>query len=75
MGGVSSSLRADLPKLVTQLWDSEPASKVGFDKLSAPRRHPRPQQGVHQSELQRAPGAGHVCTSAVSLWQLEANKR
>lgn len=34
--GVSSSLRADLPKLVTQLWDSKPASKVYFDRLSAP---------------------------------------
>lgn len=50
--GVSSSLRVDLPKLVTQLWDSKPASKVCFDRLSAP---PPPQQSIHQSGPQHAP--------------------
>ncbi len=50
--GSSGSLRADLPKLVTQLWDSEPASKVCFDRLSAP---PPPQQSIHQSRPRRAP--------------------
>lgn len=38
---VSGSLRANLPKLVTQLWDSEPASKVQFDRPSPPP-HPHP---------------------------------
>lgn len=33
-----------------------------------PTEHPSIQAAV-------CPGAGHVCTSAVSLWQLEANKR
>lgn len=40
--GMRSSLRADLPKLVTHLWDSEPASKVCFDRLSAPHHSPHP---------------------------------
>lgn len=70
--GRAAVWEADLPKLVTQLWDSELASKVCFDRLSSttptPAQHPSIRAAV-------CPRAGHVCTSTVSLWQLEANKR
>ena len=52
----SGIVRADLPKLVTQLRDSRQASKVCFDRLSAPPHPPTPpQQSIHQSRPQFAP--------------------
>lgn len=44
-----------------------------WQAVSAPH-HPTPTE--HPSiQATACPGAGHVCTSTVSLWQLEANKR
>lgn len=47
--GASCSLRADLPKLVTQFWDSKPTSKVCFDRLST---------SPHPSRASINPGRG-----------------
>lgn len=54
--------------------NSGTASQPPKSALTGCQHHPTPAE--HPSiQAAACPGAGHVCTSTVSLWQLEANKR
>lgn len=70
----SSYFTADLPKPVTQLWDTEPGVQSrlwqAVSAVPTPVGHPSTRATSSSS-----PKAGHVRTSAVSSWQLGGKQK